>query len=137
MMGRATLLLCATLSLLACDAWPTRVANRSQTEIVFAWRDRGFEQWSVPFALPSGKAVTLGRDEYAEEFIGVRVIDGAHVYELAPASIARLQEVCGRNAIERVANLAGDCLLAYRGNGRLTVRRPADVNTDPEWKEDS
>lgn len=131
MLRRATPLLCVVL-LSACDAWPTTVDNRSTHEIQFQWHHRDYEKWSAPLHLPSGRAIPLALDHYAEDFVGVRISEDGHTYTLTPESIANLHKFCSRTAIDRSLNLGGDCWLTYHGNGWVSVSRQAATDISYE-----
>ena len=122
-MSRWVLLLCVLLS--ACDAWPTTIDNRGRNTIQFAWHHRDYDQWSAPFELAAGKAMSLALNHYAEDLVGVRIGEGTHTYALTPEAIARLHTYCSRGPMERAFNVGGDCWLTYHGNGRVTVSRQA------------
>ena len=115
-----TILFVATLS--GCDAWPTTFDNRSTATVQFRYRHPDYDDWSAPFAVHAEKAVNLARAHYADEIVGLRVIDGDRMFSLSPKAVEQMHRICSRTVFDRLTTL-GDCWLTYRGNGRLTLSR--------------
>ena len=108
----------ACFLLAGCDAWPTVIDNRTPTEMHFQYHQKGYDDWSVTFDLPPGKATRLARAHYAEDIIGIRVREGARLYDLPTTEIDRLHRACSRTWLDHLTT-AGDCWLTYYGGGRF------------------
>ncbi|MES2325779.1 MAG: hypothetical protein V4499_00410 [Pseudomonadota bacterium] len=124
--------LAACLPVSACDAWPTVVDNRSETTIHYQYHHKDYQDWSAIRDLAAGKATRLARAHYAEDIIGVRVREGAQIYELPPSEIDRLHKICSRSWLDHLTT-GGDCWLTYRGEGQFdfsTNAPPGEVEVD-------
>lgn len=116
------LLIFLLLPLLAsCDAWPTVVDNRTNSQLSVRYLHRDHDHWSAPFSVSAGKAMALSRGHWIQDIRAVRIRDGAESYSLAGDALLRVQLACTSSDLGRRFSTAGNCYLIYLGEGRFQI----------------
>lgn len=105
--------------LAACDAWPTVVDNRTQSQLTVRYLHRDYDHWSAPFPISAGKAMPLGRAHWIQDIRALRVEDGSASYSVSGDALQRIKDACPSTEIGRRFSTAGTCYLIYLGVGRL------------------
>ena len=86
--------------------------------IHYQYHHKDHDYWSAIFDLAPRRATELARAHYAEDIIGIKVREGARLYELPSSDIERMHRVCSRTWLDHIIT-AGDCWLTYYGQGRF------------------
>ena len=105
--------------LAACDAWPTVVDNRTQSQLTVRYLHRDYDQWSAPFPVSAGKAMPLARAHWIQDVRALRIDDRSRSYSVSGDALQRINDACPSTEMGRRFSTAGTCYLIYLGVGRL------------------
>ena len=119
--------------LAACDAWPTVVDNRTQSQLAVRYLHRDFDHWSAPFPISAGKAMPLARAHWIQDILALRIEDGSRSYSVSGDALQRIKDACPSTEIGRRFSTAGTCYLIYLGGGRLQTM--AATPRGLEWEQ--
>ncbi|MBB4149275.1 hypothetical protein ACFSUK_14210 [Sphingobium scionense] len=116
-------------ALSGCDAWPTVVGNRAESNVTVQYLHQDYDQWSAPFTVKSGFSMPLALAHWIPEIRGIRIKDGQRTYSWSATTMHRLAAACPGSDLPGRAYFVGDCYLIYLGHGRIkaVAERPGDL----------
>lgn len=126
MRTRSLIALLFSFLLVACDAWPTKIDNRTTNKISFRYLDRNLDYWSASLSVKPGYAITLARGYWIADIRRIEITDADKIYSWADNTILKLSSGCPGSNLPLREFFVGDCVLIYVGNGRLRAM-PANL----------
>ena len=102
-----------------CDAWPTVVDNRANSQLMVRYLQKDYNHWSGSFPISAGKAMPLARAHWIQDIRAIQIKDGVRLYSLSGDAMRSIQDACPSSELERRFSTAGNCYLVYLGKGRL------------------
>ncbi|WP_206379095.1 hypothetical protein [Sphingomonas sanguinis] len=118
--------------LAACDAWPTVVDNRTQSQLAVRYLHRDYDHWSAPFPISAGKAMPLARAHWIQDIRALRIEDAGRSYSVSGDALERIKHACPSSELGRRFSAAGNCYLIYLGDGRLKAMASAPPRLEYE-----
>lgn len=119
--------------LAACDAWPTVVDNRTQSQLTVRYLHRDYDHWSAAFSVSAGKAMPLARAHWIQDIIALRIEDEFRSYSVSGGTLRRIKDACPSTEIGRRFSTAGNCYLIYLGDRRLQTMAATPLGL--EWEQ--
>lgn len=118
--------------LAACDAWPTVVDNRTQSQLTVRYLHKDYDHWSAPFPVSAGKAMPLARAHWIQDILALRIEEATRSYSMSGEALQRIKDACPSTELGRSFSAAGNCYLIYLGGGRLQTMAAAPQGIEYE-----